>query len=366
MTTVATAAVLKGHQDGYSLTEVLLDDPRPGELIVKIAAVGHCHTDVLPRIAELGLPLPIIPGHEGAGEVLAVGAGVTTVAAGDHVLLTYDTCGRCRACRRAQPYGCEWFGLLNMTGQPLDGIARASAVADGAAIGNRWFGQSSFATHSLVSERQVVKVDSSLPLEVLAPLGCGIQTGAGSVFNVLRPGPGDAVAVWGVGAVGMASVMAAVVAGAATIVAVDLNPARLELAKELGATHCFDGSDPEVVAQVLNATAGGVDASLDTTGVPIVIERAIAATRAPGTIGLVGVQQGDVTVGPMTLSLGKRLVGIIEGSARPADLLPRLISLWQAGRFPLDRLVVPYALSDIDRAEADAMAGRVIKPVLVP
>lgn len=364
MATVATAAVLRGHGEAYSLTEVLLDDPRPGELIVKIAAVGHCHTDVLPRIPELGLPLPVIPGHEGAGEVVAVGAGVTTVGPGDHVLLSYDTCGVCRACGRGEPYACEWFGLLNMAGQPLDGTARATAA--GAPVGNRWFGQSSFATHSLVSERQVVKVDSSLPLEVLAPLGCGIQTGAGSVFNVLRPGPGDGVAVWGVGAVGMAAVMAANVAGAATIVAVDVNPTRLELAKELGATHTFDGNDPDVAAQVLEATAGGVDSSLDTTGLPVVIDRAISVTRPPGTIGLVGVQQGDVTVTPMTLSLGKRLVGIIEGAARPADLLPRLISLWQAGRFPLDRLVVPYPLADIDTAEADALAGRVIKPVLLP
>ncbi len=363
--TSARAAVLRNRDEPYDLETIKLPDPGPGEVLVRIVAAGHCHTDLLLRSHAFGLPLPTVPGHEGAGVVEAIGTGVSSVAVGNHVICSYAWCGTCRPCRRGQPYACEQFALLNLVGHDLTGRI-VGADAAGGAVGVRWFGQSSFATHSLVNERTLVRVDDDVPLHLVAPLGCGIQTGAGSMLNVLRPAAGDHVAVWGTGAVGLAAIMAAAAVGCAAIVAVDLNAKRRELALELGATAAVDGAAPDAAEQVIAATGGGADGALDTTGLPSVIAAAVSALRVPGTLGLIGVAQGDIVLPGSALSLGKTIVGIIEGSAQPQEFLPRLIALWRAGRFPLERLVVTYPLDAIDRAEADALAGLVIKPVLLP
>jgi aryl-alcohol dehydrogenase len=331
-----------------------------------VTAVGHCHTDLLPRAGMLPIPMPMIAGHEGAGIVERVGPGVTTIAAGDHVVLSFASCGICPTCVAGHPASCDLFAPLNLFAASLDGSV---AVTDGsgATVAARWFGQSSFATHALVTERNAVKVDDDLPLELMAPLGCGLQTGAGTVLNVLRPAAGDSIAIYGTGAVGLAGVMAAAAAGCTTIVGVDLHAHRLELARELGATHVVDGSASDVAAQVMAAAGGrGVMHALDTTGVGAVVDNAISALAVRGTLALVGVSQPSLVIAGGVLAMGKTVVGVIEGDADPKTFIPLLTRLWRAGRFPIEKLVKTFPLSDIDAAEAAAARGEVIKPVLLP
>jgi aryl-alcohol dehydrogenase len=210
-----------------------------------------------------------------------------------------------------------------------------------------------------------VVVDKSLPLELLGPLGCGIQTGAGSVLIALEVQPGTSVAVFGSGAVGLAAVMAAKVAGASTIIAVDLHAHRLDLAEELGATHVIDGAAEDLVAQIQGITGGGANYAFDTTGAPAVILKALASLRMAGKCGLVGIQNGDLVLDGLAV-VGKSVYGILEGGADPQRFIPRLIELWQEGRFPFDRLVQTFALSEINEAEQASLSGKVIKPVLLP
>lgn len=359
-----TAAVLRDAEGAYALEEVELDPPRDDELRVRVVGTGMCHTDVLPRAPESLSPPPIVTGHEGAGVVEEVGAGVDGIEVGDHVVLSFDSCGTCRSCRRDQPAYCATFVERNLLGRRPDGSTGMRDDAGGE-IASRWFGQSTFATHALATARNAVVVDRELPLELLGPLGCGIQTGAGAVLNTLAVAEGDRVVVLGVGAVGLAGVMAARVAGAETIVAVDLHEHRLELARELGATHTLVGSDDGVAGQVLELTGGGADQVLDTTGAPAVMRDALAGLRLGGVGAFVGVQTGDLVLDPSAL-VGKTAVGVLEGSADPQTFIPRMIGLWRDGRFPFDRLVERYPLSAVGEAEAAALAGEVVKPVLLP
>jgi aryl-alcohol dehydrogenase len=216
----------------------------------------------------------------------------------------------------------------------------------------------------VATSRNVVVVDKSLPLEQLAPLACGIQTGAGTMLSALDVQPGTSVAVFGAGAVGLAAVMAAKVAGATTIVVVDLHEHRLQLAKELGATHTIDGNASDLVGQILGITGGGAHYALDTTGVPAVITAALQGLRMTGACALVAVQQGDLVLDGAVL-LGKTLVGVFEGSVVPQEFIPRMIELWQDGKFPFDRLIETFPLSQINEAEQASISGKVIKPVLV-
>jgi len=359
-----TAAVLRAADGPYRLEDVDLAEPGPGEVRVRIVGAGLCHTDLLPRVPEFMANPPIITGHEGAGIVEALGEGVADLAPGDHVVLSFDSCRSCANCVSGHPAYCETFFPRNLTGLDLTG---GSAVrdADGQPVASRWFGQSSFATHSVVAARNVVKVDPELPLELLGPLGCGVQTGAGSILVALGVEAGSAVVVFGAGGVGLSAVMAAKVAGAATIVAVDLNAARLELARELGATHTFDGAQADLLEHLLRTTGGGAHYSLDTTGVPAVIRTAVHALRPTGTCGLVGVQQGDLVLDPTALAVGRNVMGILEGDAVPQVLIPRLIELWQQGRFPFDKLIQTFPLEEINEAEQATLKGEVVKPVLV-
>ncbi|MEV0247260.1 NAD(P)-dependent alcohol dehydrogenase [Nocardia sp. NPDC050712] len=359
-----TAAVLHAPEDPYRLQQVELAAPGPGEILVRIAATGYCHTDVLPRTPGFPTPTPIITGHEGAGIVEAVGIGVDAPVVGDHVVLSYDACHSCGACAAGHPAYCDTFFQRNLGGTGISGPGPVSDL-DGVPIAARWFGQSSFATHTVVSARNAVVVDRELPLAVLAPLGCSAQTGAGSILLALDVRPGTAVAIFGAGAVGLSAVMAARVAGASAIVAVDLNAERLVLAAELGATHTIYGAAADLAAQLVAATGGGAHACLDTTGVPAVIGVALDVLRPMGTCGLIGVQQGDLALPPATLAVGRTLTGILEGDAVPRILIPRLIELWQQGRFPLDKLVTTYPFDQINAAEQAALRGAVVKPVLV-
>ncbi|MBW8483076.1 NAD(P)-dependent alcohol dehydrogenase [Actinomadura parmotrematis] len=365
MPTRATAAVLRDADGPYAIEPLDLADPGPGELVVRIAGAGFCHTDLLGRAPGGRVPKPVVLGHEGAGTVEAAGPGVA-IAPGTPVVLSFDSCGACADCRDARPGACAQMAARNMFAMPLDGEPRLTD-ASGGAVHNRWFGQSSFATHALATVANTVPVDDDLPLELLGPLGCGMQTGAGSVLISLGVRAGDGIAVFGAGAVGLAAVMAAHLAGATRIAAVDLNPARLDLARGLGATHALNGADPDLLRQLKAITGGaGFEHALDTTAVPEVVATAVAALRTTGTCGLVGVGARPYTLDPGLMLSGRTVRGIIEGDAVPQRFIPKLIELWRQGRFPFDRLVATYPLADIGRAEADALAGEVVKPVLIP
>ena len=356
-----TAAVLRAADAPYSLEEVELADPGPGHVVVRIVGAGHCHTDLLPRAGVLPLTLPVIAGHEGAGVVEEVGPGVTTVQPGDHVVLSFASCGACGTCLDGHPASCDQFAFLNF-------FDPAPVVVDGRGdhVSARWFGQSSFASHALASVHNVVRIDQDLPVELMGPLGCGVQTGAGSVLNVLDVRAGQSVAVYGTGAVGLSGIMAAAAAGATTIVGVDVNPARLELARELGATHTVDAREGEVAARVIDASGGGVMKALDTTGVGAVAQAAVDAVRVRGHVALVGVSQPDLAITGSSMAMGKTVSGVIEGDAVPQLFIPLLTRLWRAGRFPFDRLVQTFPLAAINEAEQAAARGDVVKPVLMP
>jgi aryl-alcohol dehydrogenase len=359
-----TAAVLREPGGEYRLEDVELAAPGAGEVLVRVVGAGMCHTDVLPRSPESFSPPPIITGHEGSGVVEAVGPNVEGISIGDHVVISFASCGECRNCRRGQPSYCDTFLLRNLLGRNLDG-STGVIDGDGKEISSRWFGQSSFATHCVTGARNIVVVDRDVPLELLGPLGCGILTGAGSVFVALAVQHDTSIAVFGAGAVGLAAVMAARVAGASTIIAVDIHDHRLDLATDLGATHVVDGSADDVVEQILAATEGGADYTFDTTGNVVVIAKAISALRMAGHCGLVGIQSESLVLDPVAL-IGKTVSGILEGSAIPQTLIPRLISLWRDGEFPFDRLIETFPLAGINAAEEASLRGDVVKPVLLP
>ncbi|WP_067486381.1 NAD(P)-dependent alcohol dehydrogenase [Actinomadura hibisca] len=359
------AAVLRAADAPYTIEPLELRDPGPGELVVRIAGTGMCHTDLLGRAPGDPVAKPVVLGHEGAGVVEAAGPGVA-IAPGTPVVLSLDSCGGCANCLAARPGNCAHMQALNMYSVPLDGVPRVTD-GSGAAVHNRWFGQSSFATHALATVRNTVPIDPDVPLATMGPLGCGMQTGAGSVLVSLGVRAGDSIAVFGAGAVGLAAVMAARVAGATTIVAVDLNDARLDLARELGATQVFNGADDDLARRVKELTPGreGVQYALDSTAVPEVVATAVAALRTTGVCGLVGVGSREYRLDPTLLLMGRTVKGIIEGDAVPQTFIPRLVELWRRGRFPFDRLVETYPLGAINQAEADSLSGKVVKPVLL-
>lgn len=362
----ALAAVVRSPGGPFLLEPVTLAPPRAGEVLVRIVAVGMCHTDMVVRDQLYPVPQPIVLGHEGAGIVEAVGAGVTTLEPGDHVVMSFLPCGACACCLSGAPASCEAFNAWNFAGSRPDG-SHACCAADGGALHDRFFGQSSFASHAIADVRNLVKVRRDAPLELLGPLGCGIQTGAGAVLNALRPEAGSAIAIFGAGAVGLSAVMAARVAGCGTIIAVDVVPERLALARELGATHVIDSRGTEPVAAIRALCGPGAETTLDTTGLPAVIRAAVEALRPRGTCGILGASKPgtELVLDANDLMQGcKQIRGIIEGDAVPAVFIPRLIELYLQGRFPFDRLVRFYDFDQINAAARDSAEGGTIKPIL--
>jgi aryl-alcohol dehydrogenase len=357
------AAVVRQAGGDYVLEDLELGPPAAHEVLVRMVAVGHCHTDLIGRLGYAGAPMPIVLGHEGAGIVEAVGSDIRSeVSVGDHVVLSFSSCHHCPQCLAGHPAGCSEFVARNAGGYRADGTTSLHDSA-GIAVAGRWFGQSSFASYCIADVTGVVKVNVDLPLEQLAPLGCGVQTGAGAVFNVLRPCAGGSIAVFGVGAVGLSTVMAAAVAGCGSIVAIDKDARRLDLAVKLGATATLISGDG-LLDRLKDATSGGVDSALDTTANSEILDCALNSLRPRGTLGLVGL--GAPTIPATALGGSKTLVGITEGDAIPQLFLPRLISLWEQGRFPFDQMCTSYPLAEIGRAEQEAIEGGVVKPILLP
>ena len=350
-----------------AIEELDLDEPRDDEILVRVEAVGVCHTDESSRLGKLPVVYPIVLGHEGSGVVERAGKDVTAVQPGDRVLFTPDYCGRCRHCRLGYTPYCERVIAVTFTGTRADGSPRARH--DGRPVRASFFGQSSFATHSLVTQRNVVPVPAGAPLSYLAGLTCGVQTGAGAILNAMPAGPGRSVAVFGTGAVGLSAVMAAVAQGADEVIAIDRVAHRLALAAELGATQVIDTSGrelAEVTAQVTKLTGGGADTILDTTGNPQVIAAAVDSLATHGTASVITSSGAPVTIPPGALLLrGRSLRGVMGGHINPTVFIPRLLDLHRRGKFPFDRLVRNYPFTEVNQAIADSLSGAAIKPVLL-
>lgn len=371
MTTPATAAVARVPNDDFSIEAVTIGDPRPGEVRVKIAGVGLCHTDLIFRDQFAPYALPAVLGHEGAGIVESVGEGVEGLAAGDRVVLGFSSCGSCARCDEDLPSYCTSFVPLNYAGMRLeDGSTALSAGSE--RIASHFFGQSSFASHAITRERNVVKVgDTAAPLELLGPLGCGFQTGAGGVMRSLGCPAGSSIAIFGGGPVGLAAVMGAVIQGCATIILVEPIAARREIGLKLGATHVIDpAQNGDLNAALRDIVPEGLDYAFDTSGNVGVIEAGIAALGSHGAIGLVGVPKtADATISVNIAALmtpGLRIIGIIEGDSDPQTFIPELIAHHAAGRFPFDSLIKTFPLAQINEAIAAQARGECIKAVLIP
>ncbi|HYB43409.1 MAG TPA: NAD(P)-dependent alcohol dehydrogenase [Candidatus Methylomirabilis sp.] len=339
----ATAAVVHGRGQPFVVEPIDVADPGPDQVLVRLVATGICHTDMAFR-DMFPWSHPMVFGHEGAGIVERAGVGVTHLTPGDHVVLTFDSCGRCRRCARGKPSYCEEFRARN--------------------FGARFFGQSSFASHALATGRNAIKVPADLSLERLGPLGCGIQTGAGAILNSLRVPAGSSVAVFGAGAVGISAVMAARVAGATTVIAVDIRRARLDLARQLGATHAVDAAETDAGERVRALTRGGADYTVETTGIQDVLQQAVVSLAPLGVCGMIAGAEAPVLLPWREVLYGRTLRGIIEGDSVPGEFIPTLIELFRQGRFPFDRLERFYPFRRINEAAADSLAGDTVKPIL--
>lgn len=360
-----TAALVAERGAPFRLESLELAEPAADEVVVRVAATGLCQTDVHARDDYFGIPFPAVFGHEGAGIVDQVGAAVREVAPGDRVLMVSPACGTCRACLRKLPGYCSSARRIKFGGQLRDGRVALRRGTD--PVSGGFFQQSSFATHALATEGNVVKLPEDLPFDVAAAFACGVNTGAGAVLNALQPEPGSAFAVFGAGAVGLAGLMAARIAGCATLIAVDLHENRLELARELGATLTVNAAKEDPVSRIRDATGGaGCGYTLEAAGAPRALREAVQSLAPLGVCCLAGSARAGVEAAlemPL-LQHGRTVRGCIQGDAPPAEFFPQLFAHHRAGRLPVERFIRHYAFADINQAVADALSGRTIKPVL--
>ncbi|GAA0283924.1 NAD(P)-dependent alcohol dehydrogenase [Alteraurantiacibacter aestuarii] len=367
MTTQARAAICQGPGKDFTLEHVQLDDLRGDEILVRMVASGICHTDMAVRDRQLPTPLPAVLGHEGAGIVEAVGSNVTSVAAGDRVLMSFNSCGHCPSCDVSAPTYCYNFFPHNFAGARADGSA--TITQGGETVSGNFFGQSSFASHAIAHQRNVVKIPDSasdIPLERLAPIGCGLMTGAGAVLRSMDVRAGMPIAIFGVGTVGLAAVMAAKIAGANPIIAVDMHDSRLDLAKELGATHTISARG-DAMGQIAQLVPQGLAYAFDTTGVKKVIEGVFPLIAPKGILGLVGASAptDDLVLNESSLmGGGKRVIGILGGDSDVGAFLCELIAYHARGEFPFDRLIRYFPFEKINEAIEASESGEVVKPVL--
>ena len=361
------AAILYSFNEPFAVEDVELAPPRQGEVRVKLAASGVCHSDLSIQRGILPMPPPRIIGHEGAGVVTEVGPGVTSLAAGDHVVLCWmNPCGHCRECGRGRPVHCEVALQTMMMGGTYDGAPRFKVKGSGMDMPH-WVG--SFAEETVIPETGCVKIRSDAPLDKACLVGCGVMTGVGAVINTAKVEPGASVAVFGAGGVGLNVIQSAVLAGAEKIIAVDLLDNKLKLAKEFGATHTVSAAKGDPEAGIRELTDGrGVDYAFEVIGNPKVIAQAYACLKRAGKCVVVGAPPfgSEVTVPAFPFSMEEKwLIGSFYGSAQFHHDMPRLIDLYMAGRLKLDQLVTrKFKLADINAA-LDAMdKGEVARGVI--
>jgi len=369
------AAVVRDKGGPFLIEKIQLDAPLAGEVLVKVVACGICHTDLIIRDQFYPTPLPVVLGHEGAGIVEAVGPGVRTIKPGDHVLMSFACCGTCPSCLEGELSYCWHHMEMNFSGHRYSGHdwtipAPLSKRCDHGLperINGVFFNQSAFATYAIATEQNVVVVDKNVDLTMLAPLGCGFQTGAGAILNTLRPEVGSSLAIMGAGNVGLAAVMAARIVNCDPIIVVDVMPERLALAFELGATHVIDAAKDGLVEAVRRIRPAGVAYALESTGNPGVLRAAFEILHTRGICGLIGGSKigTEANLDMTHLLFGRTVRGILQGDSKPKKFLPQLVKLFGDGLFPVDRLVKHYPLEQIETAISDMKSGRTIKPVLL-
>ncbi len=361
------AAVVSERNGRFVLRDVEVSAPRPDEVIVKMEASGMCHADLSARSGSVPFPLPAVLGHEGVGRVVEVGSAVQEVTPGDRVVISFSWCGHCPACLRAAPVYCRSWPTLNLVGgSRADGST--TLRCDDATLHGHFFGQSSFSRLVVTTARAVVKVPDDIPASVLAPLGCGVQTGVSAATAVLRPAAGARVAVSGAGAVGLSAIMGLGLTGAAQIIAIDVHPGRLALARELGATDTINAASGDVAEQIADLTGGaGLDGVIETSGNLRALHTAITSLAAASTCVVVGVPNFGETVAVDVINLvarGLRIVGTNQGDAIPRVFIPHLIALYRSGRLPIEKVVTDYSFESINDAAEASLNGEAIKPVL--
>jgi aryl-alcohol dehydrogenase len=362
-----TAAVLETLGSEFTLMELAIDGPAPGEVLFDVAGVGLCHTDLAVRDGHLPFPFPAVVGHEGSGTVVAVGEGVTNVAVGDRICASFNSCEECTQCRAGAPSYCAEFMTRNFGGTRNNGT---SILRNGhETVGGNFFGQSSFATRAIAHARNVVKVPDTVPLELTGPLGCGIQTGAGAIMNALACEEGSSLLIAGGGSVGLSAVLGAVVQGVDTIIVAEPVAIRRDLALSLGATHAVDPTSGSLSEQVRSIVPEGVNYALDTTAMDGVVREITASLGQRGHFGMVGVPSNpaaELSVGLIDMQgRGLSFTGIVEGNSDPQVFIPELMDLYLAGKFPFDKLITTMPFQRINDAVAAQARGEAVKVVLV-
>ncbi|KAG9520769.1 GroES-like protein, partial [Aureobasidium melanogenum] len=363
----ARALIVRELGGPFTFEDVIVDDIRPDEALVKIEASGICRTDLHCAAGHRPVQVPAVLGHEGAGTVLEVGENVTGIQPGDKVLLSYSICRVCKQCCSGNRAYCEKILALNFSGKREDGTSPLT-LPDGKALFSNFFGQSSFSSLAVVNGASLVKVPSDTPSDLFATLGCSMETGIGAIFNTLDVQPESTVAVFGVGSLGLYAIMACKLRQAKEIIAIDIQPSRLELAKELGATATINSSEGDVAEQIRKICGtNGVERALDCSGVARIIETMIESlgtrgkacsvgSNAPGTRISIDVHKHFVK--------GTQYVGSHQGDSDPQKMAPMLLHEYSLGRLPLHKVTTSYEVDDFQRALDDVESGKTVKAVL--
>ena len=352
-----------------SIEEIELLPPRHGEFLVKMGGGGVCHSDLSVINADRPRNTPVVMGHEGAGEIVECGPGNTDLEVGDHVVFQFSpSCGRCRRCLEGRPQVCELGAVTKAQGHLMNGGTRL-LDADGDELAHH-SGVSCFAEYGVLDRGSLVKIDNDLPLHEAALFGCAVMTGAGAVINTARILPGDSVAIVGLGGVGLSGLLGAVLAGAEKIVAIDLSNEKLGLARQLGATHTINATDPDHVEQAHDITNGGVDFAFDLAGTIKAMETAYEVTRYGGSVVTAGLSPSVEKFAfnqSNLVSQEKSIRGSYMGSCVPVRDIPRFISLYRQGRLPVDRLLDrTIGFEDLNSAFDRLQANATVRQVLVP
>ena len=369
------AAVLRnmGAAHPYSdsrplqIEELELAAPGPGEVLVKIMAAGLCHSDLSVINGDRPRPLPMALGHEAAGVVEQLGDGIDDLEVGDHVIMVFmPSCGHCLPCAEGRPALCEPGAAANGRGALLSGAVRLEDGHNGAV--HHHLGCSAFADHAVVSRRSLIKIDRSLPFTEAALFGCAVLTGVGAVVNTAKVQAGQSVAVVGLGGVGLSSVLGAVAAGASQIIAVDLSPQKLDLARQMGATATVNAGAPDAVDQVKALTNGGADVVIEMAGSIRALESAVKMTRRGGLTVTAGLPPPDAALAVNVVSLvaeERTLKGSYIGTCVPLRDVPRYIALYKSGKLPVDRLLTgTLALDDINIGFDRLHSGDAVRQVI--
>lgn len=360
------AAVINRANEEYQLEVLNLGEIHSDEVLVKIVASGICQSDEGTRDGSLA-PLPAVLGHEGAGIIEKVGSGVKGFEVGDQVVLSFGYCTVCDNCRTGQPSACDHYVELNISGGKRNDGTYRFYKEDGTPVSN-FLNQGSFSTYTITNQASLIKVDPNADLRKLAPLGCGLMTGFGTVVSALKPETGNSIAVFGTGAVGLGALMAAKIEGCSNIIAVDIVDSRLELAKVLGATYTINSKTENLAERIAEITNdNGVNYSIDTTGVSQVMLSSIQVLAKNGVAVPLAVTKNTIEFNPLEeLVLGTRkLIGVNLGNIIPQLAVPKLVEYHNEGRFPFDQLIKYYRFEDINKAVADSNSGVTIKSVLI-